>query len=107
MGKWWRNVAREDFEMATQIAGMNPDGVKLVLAHLDRIDEEDKNWKFSFGDLEERKLWDKYMDAYEDMIPLLRDFYDRPPTDHQSQCSIKGGNFSQVGNSTTKKDSQT
>jgi PPK2 family polyphosphate:nucleotide phosphotransferase len=35
---------------------------------LDRIDEEDKNWKFSFGDLEERKLWDKYMDAYEDAI---------------------------------------
>jgi polyphosphate kinase 2 (PPK2 family) len=35
---------------------------------LDRIDEEDKNWKFSFGDLEERKLWDKYMDAYEDMV---------------------------------------
>jgi PPK2 family polyphosphate:nucleotide phosphotransferase len=35
---------------------------------LDRIDEEDKNWKFSFGDLEERKHWDDYMDAYEDMI---------------------------------------
>ena len=27
------------FEMASQIAGMNPDGVKLVLAHLDRIDD--------------------------------------------------------------------
>jgi len=26
-------------EMATQIAGMNPDGIKLVLAHLDRIDD--------------------------------------------------------------------
>ena len=25
--------------MATQIAGMSPDGVKLVLAHLDRIDD--------------------------------------------------------------------
>lgn len=35
---------------------------------LDRIDEEDKNWKFSFGDTEERKHWDEYMDAYEDMI---------------------------------------
>ncbi len=35
---------------------------------LDRIDEPDKNWKFSFGDLEERKHWDEYMDAYEDMI---------------------------------------
>lgn len=35
---------------------------------LDRIDEPDKNWKFSFGDLEERKLWDTYMECYEDMI---------------------------------------
>jgi PPK2 family polyphosphate:nucleotide phosphotransferase len=33
-----------------------------------RIDESDKNWKFSFGDLKERKLWDKYMSAYEDVL---------------------------------------
>jgi polyphosphate kinase 2 (PPK2 family) len=30
-----------------------------------RIDRADKNWKFSAGDLEERKLWGKYMAAYE------------------------------------------
>ena len=35
---------------------------------LDRIDQPEKHWKFSFGDLEERKYWDAYMDAYEDMI---------------------------------------
>ncbi len=35
---------------------------------LDRIDEPDKNWKFSFGDLEERKHWDDYMAACDDMI---------------------------------------
>jgi PPK2 family polyphosphate:nucleotide phosphotransferase len=35
---------------------------------LDRIDEPDKQWKFNLGDIEERKLWDKYMSAYEDMI---------------------------------------
>ena len=35
---------------------------------LDRINDPDKNWKFSEGDLEERKLWDKYMDAYETAI---------------------------------------
>src|SRR5690606_36074366 len=28
---------------------------------LDRIKEKDKNWKFSPGDLEERKLWDDYL----------------------------------------------
>ena len=32
---------------------------------LARIDEPDKNWKFSRGDLEERKFWDDYMKAYE------------------------------------------
>lgn len=32
---------------------------------LDRIDEPDKNWKFSLADIEERKLWDHYMKAYE------------------------------------------
>jgi PPK2 family polyphosphate:nucleotide phosphotransferase len=35
---------------------------------LDRIDEPEKRWKFSLGDVEERKLWPRYMDAYEDMI---------------------------------------
>jgi polyphosphate kinase 2 (PPK2 family) len=32
---------------------------------LARIDEPDKNWKFSRGDIEERKLWKEYMKAYE------------------------------------------
>ena len=35
---------------------------------LDRIDEPAKRWKFSMGDVADRKLWDKYMAAYEDMI---------------------------------------
>ena len=35
---------------------------------LDRIDEPDKNWKFSPGDLPERALWDDYMSAYEEAI---------------------------------------
>ncbi|WP_160067116.1 PPK2 family polyphosphate kinase [Sphingobacterium bovisgrunnientis] len=35
---------------------------------LRRLEEEDHNWKFSPGDLAERKLWDKYMDCYEDAI---------------------------------------
>ncbi len=35
---------------------------------LDRIDDPEKNWKFSEGDLEERKSWDKYMDAYEQCL---------------------------------------
>ena len=35
---------------------------------LERIDEPAKRWKFSMGDVAERKLWPKYMDAYEDML---------------------------------------
>ncbi len=35
---------------------------------LDRIDNPEKNWKFSSADLKERKLWDDYMKAYEDCI---------------------------------------
>jgi PPK2 family polyphosphate:nucleotide phosphotransferase len=32
---------------------------------LDRIDEPDKNWKFSLSDTHERKYWKHYMNAYE------------------------------------------
>ncbi len=35
---------------------------------LRRIDEPDKNWKFSQADIEERKLWNDYMDAYEECL---------------------------------------
>ncbi|HEX7858742.1 MAG TPA: ADP-polyphosphate phosphotransferase [Verrucomicrobiae bacterium] len=33
---------------------------------LARIDKQEKNWKFDSGDLRERKLWPKYMAAYQD-----------------------------------------
>ena len=32
---------------------------------LERIDEPDKNWKFSLADIRERKYWPRYMKAYE------------------------------------------
>ena len=35
---------------------------------LRRLDKPKKNWKFSPGDLKERKLWDVYQDCYEDAI---------------------------------------
>lgn len=35
---------------------------------LDRINEQEKNWKFSAGDLPERALFDQYMEAYETAI---------------------------------------
>lgn len=35
---------------------------------LERLDDPEKNWKFSAHDIAERKLWPDYMNAYEDMI---------------------------------------
>jgi PPK2 family polyphosphate:nucleotide phosphotransferase len=35
---------------------------------LKRIDQADKNWKFQFGDIEERKFWKQYRKAYEDCL---------------------------------------
>ena len=33
-----------------------------------RLDLQEKNWKFSAGDLKERKLWNKYQECYEEAI---------------------------------------
>ena len=35
---------------------------------LERLDDPDKNWKFSMADAREREHWGAYMRAYEDMI---------------------------------------
>ena len=43
---------------------------------LERIDEPDKNWKFSLADIHERKYWKHYMKAYEECLtrpaPIMR-----------------------------------
>ena len=35
---------------------------------LARLDEPEKNWKFSVADAKERQHWDRYMEAYQDAI---------------------------------------
>ena len=35
---------------------------------LERLEEPAKNWKFSMADIGERRLWDKYQAAYQDLI---------------------------------------
>lgn len=35
---------------------------------LERIDEPDKNWKFSLADIHERKYWDQYATAFEECL---------------------------------------
>jgi PPK2 family polyphosphate:nucleotide phosphotransferase len=58
---------------------------------LDRIEEPGKRWKFSMGDIAERKLWDQYMVAYEDMIrstSLLHAPWYVVPADHKRFARI-------------------
>lgn len=50
--KFWLNVSREEQKNR----------------FLSRLDDPEKYWKFSGGDLKERALWDRYMQAYEAML---------------------------------------
>jgi PPK2 family polyphosphate:nucleotide phosphotransferase len=50
--KFWLNVSKEEQSRR----------------FLDRIEEPEKNWKFSTKDVEERSLWDDYMLAYEEAL---------------------------------------
>lgn len=76
-GNFWENryESIQDFEKH-----MARNGIKIVKIFLhvskeeqkkrflDRINEENKNWKFSAADLKERALFDDYMKAYEEAI---------------------------------------
>ncbi|HRV54656.1 MAG: polyphosphate kinase 2 family protein [Mangrovimonas sp.] len=42
---------------------------------LRRLEKQEKNWKFSPGDLKERKLWDNYQACYEDMLNKTSKFH--------------------------------
>ena len=35
---------------------------------LRRLEKKNKHWKFSPGDLKERKLWDKYQQCYQEVL---------------------------------------
>jgi len=50
--KFWLNVSRAE----------------QLQRFIDRIDESDKNWKFSAGDVAESRLWDQYMSAYQEAL---------------------------------------
>lgn len=42
---------------------------------LRRLEKQEKNWKFSPGDMKERKLWGKYLECYEDAINRTSNSY--------------------------------
>lgn len=58
---------------------------------LARIDEPEKNWKFSPADVKNRLLWDKYMEAYEDCFnhtSTPRAPWYIVPADHKPYCRL-------------------
>lgn len=42
---------------------------------LARLDDDSKNWKFSMSDVKERAFWDKYMEAYSDVLTFTSTEY--------------------------------
>ncbi|MCR2783735.1 MULTISPECIES: polyphosphate kinase 2 family protein [unclassified Microbacterium] len=52
---------------------ISPDEQKKRL--MQRLDRPEKHWKYNTGDVDERKLWPQYMDAYQTV-------FDRTSTDH-------------------------
>jgi PPK2 family polyphosphate:nucleotide phosphotransferase len=47
---------------------LNMSKAKQKQRFLERIDQPEKNWKFSIADVQERVFWDDYRVAYEDML---------------------------------------
>ncbi|SFI98895.1 polyphosphate:nucleotide phosphotransferase, PPK2 family [Kaistella treverensis] len=76
-GKFWENRYESIRNFEKHLAENGTTIVKIFLnvsqeeqkqRFLDRINEPEKNWKFAAGDLPERALWEKYMEAYERAI---------------------------------------
>lgn len=75
------NVWRDRFRSITELERhLTRNGTKVIKFYLHlsaeeqrqrfiaRIDEPEKNWKFSITDVDEREHWDQYMAAYEDCL---------------------------------------
>ena len=61
-----RHLARNGFLIRKFFLNVSKQEQKQRL--LSRLEEPDKNWKFSTADLKERKHWKEYLQAYEEMI---------------------------------------
>ncbi len=76
-GKIWHDRYRSIVDLERHLSGNGTRIVKIFLhlskkeqrkRFLARIDEPEKNWKFSMADIEERKYWKDYMTAYEECL---------------------------------------
>jgi len=66
INEWERLLAEEGTTILKFYLHLSPEEQAERLAA--RRDDPSKRWKFSRGDLEERKLWSAYMAAYQDML---------------------------------------
>ena len=75
--KFWENRYESIKDFEKHLARNGTKIVKIFLhvskeeqkkRFLDRIAEQEKNWKFSMGDLKERAVFEQYMKAYEEAI---------------------------------------
>jgi PPK2 family polyphosphate:nucleotide phosphotransferase len=73
----WHDRYRSIVDLERHLSGNGTRIIKFYLhlskeeqrkRFLRRIDEPDKNWKFSLADIEERKFWKQYMKAYEQCL---------------------------------------
>jgi PPK2 family polyphosphate:nucleotide phosphotransferase len=73
----WKQRYRSIVDMEHHLHGNSTRTIKIFLhlskdeqrkRFLARIDEPEKNWKFSAADIRERKYWGKYMDAFEECL---------------------------------------
>jgi PPK2 family polyphosphate:nucleotide phosphotransferase len=76
-GEVWHNRYRSIVDLERHLYSNGTRIIKFFLhlseeeqrkRFLARIDEPDKNWKFSLADIEERKFWKQYMTAFEECI---------------------------------------
>jgi polyphosphate kinase 2 (PPK2 family) len=63
---WERYLSRNGFVIRKFFLNVSKKEQKRRF--LDRLQQPEKNWKFSVGDLHERECWDDYMSAYEEVI---------------------------------------
>lgn len=75
--KFWKNRYESIRNFEKHLANNGTKIIKIFLnvskeeqkqRFLERIEKDDKNWKFSSGDVTERGFWNDYMKAYQDAI---------------------------------------
>ena len=63
---WERYLSENGFRIVKLFLNLSKEEQRLRF--LARIEEADRNWKFSAGDVAERAYWDDYQDAFSEML---------------------------------------